>query len=72
MMGIAAKIAKGRRRLESLTADFRTDDKGATAIEYGLICAMIFIVIIAAVKNVATTNSEQYQTITTAIDDATE
>lgn len=69
-MGMAAKIANGRHRLEKLTGKFRNDKNGATAIEYGLIVSLIFIVIVAAVKNVAATNNENYDTITTAIDDA--
>lgn len=31
----------------------RRDEKGATAIEYGLILAMVFLAIIVAVNNVA-------------------
>ena len=69
-MGMAAKIANGRRHLERLTEEFRNDEEGATAIEYGLIVSLIFIVIVAAVKNVAATNSANYDTISTTIDDA--
>lgn len=71
-MGMAAKIAIGRRRLEKLTEEFRTDEEGATAIEYGLIVSLVFVVILVAVKNVATTNSENYDTITTTINNAIE
>jgi len=71
-MVMAAKIAKGRRHLEKLTEEFRNDEEGATAIEYGLIVSLIFVVIIAAVKNVAATNSENYDTLTTTIQDAIE
>ncbi len=71
-MGMAAKIAKGRRRLDRLTEEFRNDEEGATAIEYGLIVSLVFVVILAAVKNVAATNSENYDTITTTIQNAIE
>lgn len=50
------------------------DDSGATAIEYGLICALIFLVIVAAVTAFAARSTAMYDhvsaTITTAINSA--
>lgn len=40
-------------KLKSFIARLRDDESGATAIEYGLICAMIVIAMIAALKGVA-------------------
>ena len=71
-MGMAANIAKGRSRFTRLVEEFRNDENGATAIEYGLIVSLVFVVILAAVKNVAESNSENYDTITTTINNAIE
>jgi pilus assembly protein Flp/PilA len=37
-----------------LALSFATDESGATAIEYGLIVSLIFLVIVAAVTNFST------------------
>ncbi len=71
MMGMTAKIATGRRRLERLTEEFRADDNGATAIEYSLIVSLIFLAIMAAVRSVSATTSDNYDTITTTLSGAT-
>ena len=39
------------------------DQRGATAVEYGLICAMIVIAMIAALQGVATSTSAQWNMI---------
>jgi pilus assembly protein Flp/PilA len=41
-------------QLQALLASFRTDDEGATAVEYGLMVALIAVVIIAAVTLLGT------------------
>lgn len=46
------------------------DDSGATAIEYGLICALIFLVIIAAVSAFANKSTAMYDYISTTISNA--
>ncbi|WP_442785972.1 Flp family type IVb pilin [Methylobacterium sp. C25] len=46
---------------------FVADESGATAIEYGLIAALIAIAIIAAVKGVATSLNTTFGTIATKI-----
>jgi pilus assembly protein Flp/PilA len=40
--------------MKSLLKRFINDDSGATAIEYGLIAALISVVIIVSVKSVGT------------------
>jgi pilus assembly protein Flp/PilA len=44
---------------------FMKDESGATAIEYGLIVALIAVVIITAVTTVGTSLSSKFQTINT-------
>ena len=50
---------------------FAKDESGATAIEYGLICALIFLVIVAAVTVFTSRTNAMYDyiggTISTAI-----
>ncbi len=46
---------------------FIKDESGATAIEYGLIAALIAVVIIAAVTTLGTTLSGKFANISTAI-----
>ena len=38
--------------------------KGATAVEYGLICALMVVVIIAGITNFGTATEEVYNTVT--------
>ena len=47
---------------------FLRDESGATAIEYGLICALITLVIIAGYQAVAQGNADKYQFIADEID----
>ena len=44
-------------------ARFVQDERGATAIEYGLIVALISVVIITAVTNVGKSLSTQFNTV---------
>jgi pilus assembly protein Flp/PilA len=44
----------------SLLARFASDESGATAIEYGLLAALIAVVIIGAVKAVGTNLSGKF------------
>jgi pilus assembly protein Flp/PilA len=46
---------------------FLKDDQGATAIEYGLIAALIAVVIITAVTAVGTSLSTTFNTISTSV-----
>jgi pilus assembly protein Flp/PilA len=43
---------------------FVQDESGATAIEYGLIAALIAVVIITAVTTLGTTISDKFQAVT--------
>ena len=47
--------------------NFLRDESGATAIEYGLIAALIAVVIIGAVSVVGTSLSGTFQTVSSAI-----
>ena len=49
---------------------FVSDESGATAIEYGLIAALISVVIIGAVTLVGTNLSNTFQTIATKLSSA--
>ena len=48
----------------------RSDESGATAIEYGLVVGLIFVVIVAAVGNLGAANKTQYNKITDAVNTA--
>jgi pilus assembly protein Flp/PilA len=47
--------------------NFLRDESGATAIEYGLIAALIAVVIIGAVTVVGTSLSTTFSTVSTSI-----
>lgn len=49
---------------------FFRDDSGATAIEYGLICGLICLVIIVAIGTFGTESNAMYQKVSDAIDGA--
>jgi pilus assembly protein Flp/PilA len=46
---------------------FAKNESGATAIEYGLIVALIAVVIIGAVTTVGTNLSTKFQTVATSL-----
>jgi pilus assembly protein Flp/PilA len=46
---------------------FLRDESGATAIEYGLIAALISVVIITAVKSVGTSLTATFNSVATAV-----
>ncbi|NBW07190.1 MAG: Flp family type IVb pilin [Caulobacteraceae bacterium] len=48
-------------------ARFVQDETGATAIEYGLIAALIAVVIISAVTTLGTTIRTKFQAVTTGM-----
>lgn len=50
---------------------FLKDDSGATAIEYGLIVGMIFLVIVGAVTLFATNATATFDRISEAVTDVT-
>lgn len=47
---------------------FLRDERGATAIEYGLICALIFLAIISGVSIFGTKTTATYKTISDAVE----
>ena len=50
-----------------LFARFLKDESGATAIEYGLIAALIAVAIIGAVTTIGTGSAEAFQTVSKGI-----
>jgi pilus assembly protein Flp/PilA len=53
--------------MKSLVQKFIANESGATAIEYGLIAALIAVVVIAAVTKLGTNLSNKFNTIANAI-----
>ena len=53
--------------MRNLITKLVRDENGATAIEYGLIAALIAVVIIAAVKAVGTNLSTTFNSVATAL-----
>ncbi|KAB2672126.1 Flp family type IVb pilin [Ochrobactrum sp. LMG 5442] len=56
--------------MTKLIARFRKNESGATAIEYGLIAALIAVVIITATTELGTSIKEKFEDIQTAISTA--
>lgn len=56
------------KSVRGLARRFARDESGATVIEYGLIVSLIFLAIMAAVKNVASSNDQIYSEIESALD----
>ncbi len=65
------KQFKTNRASHKQGRSFLKDESGASAIEYGLILGLIFLVVITAWQRVGTAQEEQYDKISTAVDDAT-
>jgi pilus assembly protein Flp/PilA len=57
--------------MKNLVTRFANDESGATAIEYGLIAALIAVAIIVAVTAVGTSLSGVFNTISTKVSGAT-
>jgi pilus assembly protein Flp/PilA len=53
--------------MRSLFAKFAANEDGATAIEYGLIAALIAVVIITALTTIGTNLSANFQSIASAL-----
>ena len=53
--------------MKNLFSRFANDEYGATAIEYGLIAALIAVVIIGSVRLLGTELSTTFGTVSTAI-----
>ena len=57
--------------MKALFARFKNDESGATAIEYGLIAALIGVGIIVAATNLGTQLSDTFSTIDSKLKAAT-
>ena len=53
--------------MNNLVSRFFADESGATAIEYGLIAALIAVVIITALTSVGTSLSAKFNSIATTL-----
>ncbi|WP_417455747.1 Flp family type IVb pilin [Kordiimonas sp.] len=53
-----------------LLTKFRRDEEGATAIEYGLIAALIAIALITALNTLGDSLSTKFGEVSTAVDEA--
>ncbi|WP_082385012.1 Flp family type IVb pilin [Brevundimonas sp. AAP58] len=53
--------------MTALIRRFLADERGATAIEYGLICGLIFLVIITAVTLFASRATDMFDYISSTI-----
>lgn len=56
--------------MKNLLKRFQNDESGATAIEYGLIAALIGVVIIVGAGAVGTSLNAKFNEISTAVDGA--
>lgn len=57
----------GEAAMKKMITDFLSDEEGATAIEYGLIAALIGVAIIAAVRAVGTNLGATFSSIESAL-----
>jgi pilus assembly protein Flp/PilA len=53
--------------MKSLISRFVKDERGVTAIEYGLLAALISVVIITAVTNIGTSLNTKFTAVSTAL-----
>ena len=56
--------------MQNLFTRFIKDESGATAIEYGLIAALIAIALIAGAERIGTEVNEKFDTVATAMEGA--
>ena len=56
--------------MKNLIQRFKSDEDGATAIEYGLIAALLAVAIIAAVRSLGTELSTTFTNVTTELQGA--
>ena len=57
-------------RMYSFIKDFANDDSGATAIEYGLIAALVSVAAVTALTNVGTSLDGMFSTVSSTLDAA--
>jgi pilus assembly protein Flp/PilA len=66
----AGRRAAGRLAARPRLSGFAANQAGATAVEYGLIISMIFLVILGAVSGFGTKATGMYNTISSTIGSA--
>lgn len=71
-MGVLAADTIQERSIAAHLGAFSADESGATAIEYGLIVALIFIAIVAAINNYTDSTSAMYDRISETLQDGAE
>ena len=64
---ITSDIIEGTLSMTALLKRFAADRRGATAIEYGLIAALIAVVVIGALTNIGTNLSTAFDTVATKL-----
>lgn len=69
-MGVQATNLLSGRSLAARLGAFRDDESGATAIEYGLIVALIFLAIVSAISNYTQSTSAMYEEISTTLNES--
>jgi pilus assembly protein Flp/PilA len=67
----AGRLAARFDLTRALLRRFHDNERGATAIEYGLICALVFLVIVTSVTSFGNHTSNIMKNIATAISAAT-
>lgn len=60
-----------RRFIRGLLRDLARDGRGATAVEYGLICAMIVLAMVAALRGVADANTKLWNNVSQEVSNNT-
>jgi pilus assembly protein Flp/PilA len=63
----SAVICEGARDMRTFIQRFLRDDSGATAIEYGLIAALIAVAIITAVGTVGSNLTTTFNSVASAL-----
>ena len=69
--GVSYELNLGATQVVKFLKKLGRDDSGATAVEYGLIVALIFLAMIGAVNSFAGTTIAMWNTISTTIVSAT-
>lgn len=69
--GVSYELTLGATQVVKFLKKLGRDDSGATAVEYGLIVALIFLAMIGAVNSFAGTTIAMWNTISTTIVSAT-
>jgi len=67
LVDVEARLAKKEYIMSKFVSRFINDESGATAIEYGLIAALIAVVIISAVTALGTTIKTKFNAVVTGM-----